>query len=294
MPPFTTVSVAGAMTSIRPVTETGLYNLSVLRQFHCNHGWFGVRGETGDNRAMLPALPLRVIGDVHGDSKALAFAAETDRFIVQLGDLVDDGPDTPGALSIMFRLLDEKRGLFLLGNHDFKLARALRGDAVQRGPALERTLASLTPALRERALHEITHAPAWIAAGERFFVHGGFHPAMLTEPPPEFPQGRPDALLARALYGQTTGRVTGAGKPERLLNWVDDIPAGMTLYCGHDQRSTDGRPLAKTGAKGGTAMFMDTGAGKGGHLSWVDVGCSSGVLLRNYVTVQEQKSRWRK
>ncbi len=83
--------------------------------------------------------------------------------------------------------------------------------------------------------------------------------------------GRPGPLLARALYGQTTGRVTGAGKPERLLRWVEDIPANMTVYCGHDRRSADGRPYIKTNRNGGRAIFLDTGAGKGGHLSWMDI-----------------------
>ena len=81
--------------------------------------------------------------------------------------------------------------------------------------------------------------------------------------------GRPAPLLARALYGQTTGRVTGAGRPERLLRWVDDIPAGFTVYCGHDERSL-ARPYVRHGRLGGMAVFLDTGAGKGGHLSWVD------------------------
>jgi protein phosphatase len=221
---------------------------------------------------MIPlGRPLRIVGDVHGDSKAFAIAAETDRFVVQLGDLVDDGPDTPGTLEMMFRLLDERRGMFLLGNHDFKLARALRGDNVS-GSALERTLTELPPSMKDRTLAEISAAPAWVNAGHGFFVHGGFHPGMLKESSPLFPPGRPGPLLARALYGQTTGRTTGAGKPERLLRWVEDIPANITVYCGHDQRSTDGRPYVRTNASGGRAIFLDTGAGKGGHLSWMDIG----------------------
>ncbi|MBB5372374.1 metallophosphoesterase [Acidocella aromatica] len=217
-----------------------------------------------------PGTRLRVVGDVHGDSKAFAAAAETDRFVIQLGDLVDDGPDTPGALRIMFRLLEENRGLFILGNHDFKLARALRGDNV-RGAPLSRTLAELPLNLRERTRDTIMAAPAWAMLGPKFFVHGSFHPGMLDEPPPAFPPGRANPLLARALYGQTSGRVTGSGKPERLLHWVEDIPCGMTVYAGHDQRSTDGRPYIRTARHGGTAVFLDTGAGKGGHLSWVDI-----------------------
>ncbi len=218
-----------------------------------------------------PDQGLRVVGDVHGDTKGFAMAAETDRFIIQLGDLVDDGPDTPGALALMFRLLDEKRGLFLLGNHDFKLARALRGDFVKKGESLDRTLGELSPALKDRALAEILQAPPWLTVRQNFFVHGGFHTAMLHERPPPFPPGRPEPLLARALYGQTTGRVTSMGKPERLLRWVDDIAPGMSVYCGHDRRSQNGRPYIKTNRDGGRAIFLDTGAGKGGHLSWIDL-----------------------
>ncbi len=221
---------------------------------------------------MIPSgVPLRIVGDVHGDSKAFAAAAETDRFVVQLGDLVDDGPDTPGALRIMFRLLDEKRGLFLLGNHDFKLARALRGDKVRGEPTI-RTLAVLPAELRERTRADIMAAPVWIEAGRVFFVHGGFHPLMLGQEQGPFPPGRPEnPLWARALFGQTTGKTSDSGKPERVLRWVDEIPPGMIVYVGHDQRSTDGRPYIRVGRKGGKAVFMDTGAGKGGHLSWVDI-----------------------
>ena len=211
------------------------------------------------------------MGDVHGDSRAFAAAAATDRFVVQLGDLVDDGPDTPGALEIMFRLLDEGNGLFIMGNHDFKLARALRGDLVTRAPSLRRTLEELPPLLAARAIGEIMKAPPWISTPQTFFVHGAYHPAMRDFALAEFPAGRPDPYLARALYGQTSGRTTGAGRPERLLHWVDDVPAGVTVYCGHDNRSADGRPYVRTNRVGGKAVFLDTGAGKGGHLSWIDI-----------------------
>ena len=222
--------------------------------------------------SMIPrAIPLRVVGDVHGDSKGFEAAAATDRFVIQLGDLVDDGPDTPGALQIMFRLIDQSQGLFLLGNHDFKLARALRGDKVQVSPSMRATISALNPELTEKFETTARHAPGWVAAGSLFFVHGGFHPGMLTEPPLAFPAGRASALLARALYGQPTGRVTGGGKPERSLAWANSIPEGLTVYCGHDRRSADGRPLILHGRNGGTAIFLDTGAGKGGHLSWIDL-----------------------
>ncbi|MCW3474409.1 metallophosphoesterase [Limobrevibacterium gyesilva] len=218
-----------------------------------------------------PGQGVRVVGDVHGDARAFAIAAETDLFVVQLGDLTDYGPDSAESLRIMFRLLDTGRGLFVLGNHDLKLARALAGRNVRMGPELADTLGQLDAPLRTRAAAAIARAPGWLRWGHVLFVHGGFHTAMLDHQPPPAPDGRVEGALSRALYGEPTGRVQPDGYPERSLRWVDRIPAGLTVYCGHDQRSSNGRPYSRTGAAGGAAVFLDTGAGKGGHLSWIDL-----------------------
>jgi hypothetical protein len=236
-------------------------------------------------RLVLPAgfRGVRAVGDVHGEAAsfdaAIAGATEAELFVVQLDDLTDHGPDSPGALAAMFRLLDTGAGLFLLGNHDHKLRRALLGEAVRREAWLDLTLAQLGAhpdgtALAARAVAEIARAPAWVAWGARtLFVHGGFHPAMLSHPPPEDAGARrPEGPVSRALYGQTVrGQLTEAGYPVRVLDWVETIPRGFTVYCGHDNRSGDGRPHIRDGREGGRAVFLDTGSGKGGHLSWIDL-----------------------
>jgi protein phosphatase len=225
---------------------------------------------------------LRVVGDVHGDSAGFAAALEgaraARRFVLQLGDLTDYGPDAPGVLRLAFAMQDAGEGLFLLGNHDHKLRRALAGARVRvAAEGLGRTLDQLAlaadgEALAAEALRRFTEAPAWLRIGPWFFVHAAFHPAMLIEASPEAAGGRrPDGPLARALYGQVTGRTAADGFPERVLHWLDQVPAGITVYCGHDQRSQDGRPLPIKGRQGGMAVFLDTGAGKGGHLSWLDL-----------------------
>ena len=221
--------------------------------------------------AQLQGRALRVVGDVHGDVRAFAHAVATDRFIIQLGDLVDHGPASSDTLRIMFRLIEQGTGMFLLGNHDRKLGRALAGHRMRPDAPLESTLAQLDdPTLRARALLEIGRAPAWLVLGQRIFLHGGFHTGMLEQDPPPG-LGRVTPLLSRALFGETTGRMQEDGFPERRLSWVDHIPRDFTVYCGHDRRSTDGRPWVKQGRNGGTAIFTDTGAGKGGHLAWIDL-----------------------
>jgi protein phosphatase len=225
---------------------------------------------------------LRVVGDVHGDSRGFAAAiggAEAARlFVVQLGDLTDHGPDSPGVLRAAFALIDAGRGLVLLGNHDHKLRRALAGDAVRIEKAgLGRTLDQIAAApdaaaLTARAIAEIAQAPAWLRIGRHVFVHAAFHDAMLHRaPPPDAGARRAEGLVGRAIYGEVTDRRGPDGFPIRLSGWVDRIPPGLTVLVGHDNRSRDGRPVTLTGARGGRAVFLDTGAGKGGALAWRDL-----------------------
>jgi protein phosphatase len=225
---------------------------------------------------------LRVVGDVHGDARgfdaAIAGAAAARLFVVQLGDLTDHGPDNAGVLRAAFAMIDRGAGLFLLGNHDHKLRRALLGEGVRIEKAgLGRTLAQIADApdgadIAARAIAEIGRAPAWLRIGRWFFVHAAFHDAMLQHaPPPDAGAQRPEGLVGRAIFGQVTGRIGADGFPVRLVGWVDRIPAGVTVMVGHDNRSRDGRPLTMVNARGGRAVFLDTGAGKGGALAWQDL-----------------------
>jgi protein phosphatase len=147
----------------------------------------------------------------------------------------------------------------------------LSGDHVRADPVVQATVAQLDDTLKQRALRLIPEAPAWLLHRDALFVHGGFHTMMAENPAPRNGLQRPTGPVARALYGEPTGRIQTDGYPERSLRWVDRIPAGLTVYCGHDRRSSDGRPYVRHGAAGGKAIFLDTGAGKGGHLSWIDL-----------------------
>jgi protein phosphatase len=226
---------------------------------------------------------LRVVGDVHGEATqfaaAVAGAEAAGLFLVQLGDLTDHGPDSPAVLRMMFGLIDAGRGLFLLGNHDHKLRRALSGQKVRMESAgLGRTLDQLRAApdgeaLAARAVEEVARAPAWLRIGELFLVHAAFHDGMLHAPsPPDAGAAKAEGLVGRAIFGQVTGRTRQDGFPERLTGWIDHIPHGLTVLVGHDNRSLDGRPPVMCGARGGRAIFLDTGAGKGGALAWMDLG----------------------
>ena len=87
--------------------------------------------------AALPATPLDLVGDIHGELDALRAvlaAAGYDpqgrhpdgRTLVFVGDLVDRGPDSPGVVAWVRRLVDAGRALAIMGNHELNLLRDKR------------------------------------------------------------------------------------------------------------------------------------------------------------------------
>jgi len=84
-----------------------------------------------------------VIGDVHGELEALHGLLESlgydarggahpeGRQLVFVGDLVDRGPDSPGVLRLVKRLVEQGSALCVVGNHELN---ALRDDPHKRRP----------------------------------------------------------------------------------------------------------------------------------------------------------------
>lgn len=84
----------------------------------------------------LPEGPLDIVGDVHGEVDALrrllhrlgcdADRGTAQRPIVFVGDLVDRGPDSPGVVRIVRRLVEAGIGHAVAGNHELNLLHADR------------------------------------------------------------------------------------------------------------------------------------------------------------------------
>lgn len=229
----------------------------------------------------LPAWAegVLVIGDVHGQDQlfraAIALAAAERRFVVSLGDLVDRGPDNAACIRLVLDLLRREAGLFLRGNHDDKLYRALKGNPVTIDGDLALTLEQLDSAPDSEALKKgfsdaYRAAPFLVRLGTCIMVHGAFAPAMLATR--TFNSG----LKALALFGETKAHGTGP-EPVRTYGWVERIPAGTTVVIGHHPIS-DEKVLVRTNGRGGSVVHLDCGAGKGRGLGTLRLASDGEVL----------------
>ena len=224
---------------------------------------------------------LRVVPDVHGDVGALSpvLDSSADAFVLFLGDLVDRGPDSGATLELALDWVDAGRAAILLGNHEWKLLRAVQGRAVQLSPIHEASLAQIArrPGLETRFACWGETAPLFAAGQGWMFAHAGFDPAMMTlredcaASSTPLPKRTYERLRGRALFGAPTGRVDAAGHPERSLDWVRELPPGMQMVVGHDCRSNSHVLRVAGDSNGAAAYLLDLGAGMGGPLGWLDL-----------------------
>src|SRR5271170_1789104 len=91
-----------------------------------------------------------IVGDVHGCFDELTSllaklgykesVPQGDRRLLFVGDLIDRGPHNQRVLRLVLDLRAKGLADCILGNHDFRLLRALRKEPVKRTKNLRRTL----------------------------------------------------------------------------------------------------------------------------------------------------------
>lgn len=241
---------------------------------------------------------MRVIGDVHGNVEGFERSVDVpdDTFLLFLGDLLDYDPRGVEIVRRVSRMVREGRAISLRGNHEKKIATwvvqergdGFRGRVSSGNDATVNVVKAMTPGQRSRweadFLSLVEMSPDWIQFDNWLFAHGAGHARMWNNF--LFRAHKNSSLESFAMYGQTTGKYVN-GYPERIYDWVDEIPARHNVMVGHAVLSTD-EPVTMHGKLGGTAIFLDTGSSKEidgvhGHLSWADFDLSStGMVLRKF------------
>jgi protein phosphatase len=222
------------------------------------HGPFDLIGDVHGCFDELTALLTRLGYDLTvrtGGELGYLVRPPAGRKAVFVGDFVDRGPRVPEVLRLVMDMTAAGSALCVIGNHDDKLLRQMRGNRVNISHGLAVTLEQLQgehPEFRERVRDFLGRLPSHLLldGGKLVVAHAG-----LTEPL----QGRESKRVrAFCLYGQTTGEMDDDSLPVRG-NWGADYSGRAAVVYGHT-------PVAEPVWVNRT-LNIDTGCVFGGRLT---------------------------
>ncbi len=215
--------------------------------------------------------PFDIIGDVHGCHaelirllRALGYRLQPDgeaashpdgRTILFVGDLCDRGPENAAVLRAAIALEAQGMAKCVVGNHDDRMLRRLKGRSVSLSHGLAETMEELdreSAAFRDEVAAFVDRMPShlWLDEGRLVVAHAGLKQAM---------HGRhAKSVRSFAMYGETTGERDEYGLPIRL-DWARDYSGEARVVHGHT-------PMAAPGWSN-NALCIDSGCVFGGLLT---------------------------
>ncbi len=230
---------------------------------------------------------VMVIGDVHGNytefKQMVAEAGEKNLNILFLGDIIDYGDDNLVVFNRVYDLVRKGRARMIWGNHERKMTRWVDANfgrtfkgSVTHG--LAKTLAEVYAELNKNPEFEMQFTAKWrmMYSNSRqhwvynnyLFTHGAATVGMWDK--------KGHSLTGyhsnMAFFGEVDDKQPNRedGYPNRVYNWVDQIPAEKIVVVGHDPRDKTAAFMV-TNSMGGQAIFLDTGSSKDGKLSCIIV-----------------------
>jgi hypothetical protein len=227
---------------------------------------------------------VTVVADIHGMinplRNAVSWARGRNHFLLLLGDLIDYGIDTLEVVEEVYQLVTRGEAEVLMGNHERKIFKYLTQIEQKGSSHVKLSEGNRVTINRIECLSKFDHE-RWVSrfkalvnmmrnhrvANNFIFAHGAVLPEMWNMTGSRLP----NEFESVTLFGEVDeSQKRSDGFPNRVYNWVDLLKPNQTAIVGHDIRS-DFKPLVQDNANGGQAIFLDTGCGKGGHLSTLDI-----------------------
>ncbi len=213
---------------------------------------------------------VRVIPDVHGVYESFKRitdqAREEELFVLQLGDLLDRGPENGLTLQHMLDLEDEGRGTWVMGNHDWKHLRYFRGNKVQIKEYQNETIEHINQieGLRERFVAAGDKVSFWLRLDDFWFAHAAIHEEM-KHVPDDVDKDKLKFLRDRAIFGSVDPgtRIAVNGFPIPVFTWMQKLTGVDTIFLGHHSFDHNRIPICTH--KDTKTMFLDGGCGKDNH-----------------------------
>ena len=178
------------------------------------------------------------------------------------------------------------------GNHEHKIIRALNGANVILGPPNIKTLNEMESdkqfAQDFRTMVE-DYCKTYIKLNDTLYItHGGMHQDFWqSEKSGEITRKMTDNMMFGQADYKRTFHHNGQDYPARTYEWRHAVPKDITLVVGHDPAPLTEKPdfdnfqqdpFVYTNEQGGTTVWLDCGAGKGGSLFGIVVNSSTNEI----------------
>ena len=174
-----------------------------------------------------------IIGDLHGCLRELVtllnkvnFDYERD-LLISAGDLVDRGPHSADVM--MFCMHTLKNFYMVLGNHDDRFLRYLKGNKVKITHGLQTTIDSFATwpiGVRDEVKDYLTKQPYILKVANDYIVHAGINPTH-----PMVRQFKQDCLYSRYFGGKD---YFDNEKGQYWYKSVGELHKGNRIFFGHE------------------------------------------------------------
>ena len=248
--------------SIRHLEKEGFRHVHILKSVEEMEDVEVVRTPLWNNKREEHG-PFDIIGDIHGcyeelcdlmekmnyevDREQCTVIAPEGRRVIFLGDLCDRGESNVKVLKLVMNTVKSGQGLAVLGNHDAKLVKYLKGRKVTPSHGLDMTIAELIQESEEFRDQVCRFLDGLIShyvldEGRLVVAHAGLK---------ERYHGRGSGRVRNfCLYGETNGETDEYGLPVRFA-WAEEYRGKALVVYGHT-------PTLETGNVNNT-YCIDTG-----------------------------------
>lgn len=206
---------------------------------------------------------IYAIGDVQGCApslKALVKKLPDKSKMIFLGDLVNRGPDSLGALRHLKRLQEAGIAECILGNHDLHLL------ALDAGLRQTKSLDTIDPILkapdRAELIDWLRHRPMALSNGKVLTVHAGVLPQWDLQQTIECAQEVEKTLRKKSykdflanMYGNTSNRWSNSLKGYERLRVITNALTRLRFCTPNGQMEFDSKESLTAGPKGYTPWF---------------------------------------
>ena len=206
---------------------------------------------------------IYAVGDVQGcgpSLKALLKKLPTKSNLIFLGDLVNRGPDSLGALRKLKSLQESGRAECILGNHDLHLLAIDAG--LRKAKGLDTVDAILKAPDRKELIDWIRKRPMALSNGKVLTVHAGVLPQWDLQQTLECAQEVEKALRSKSykeflanMYGNTPNKWSDSLKGYERLRLITNTLTRMRFCTPNGQMEFESKEGLENGPKGYIPWF---------------------------------------